>query len=125
MCAVSKTLLTNRIYFEGYFGRYFHTGDFRLCAEMKDHLSYFTSRGISIDCLFLDTTFASNFWEKVPTKVCAQRSNHLTIQEEATSQILEIISKHPNDVQVYIECDMLGTEEILTSIAEKYQTKVC
>lgn len=135
--------------FYGSFGKYLHTGDFRFQPEMK-HYTNDIIGGEGIDCLFLDTTFANPFWEKIPTKVRLQirRSNHVsclpravlhqnkqavwfffrcsnTNQEESIVQIISLIEGCPPTTPVFLECDMLGTEQIILSIFEKYNSLVC
>jgi hypothetical protein len=57
-----------RILFEGYFGRYLHTGDFRASESLCEMAEDIFNRG-PIDRLFLDTTFINPFWYAFPTKV--------------------------------------------------------
>lgn len=92
-----------------------HSGDFRYDPEMEspDFLSNF--RGKTIDRMFVDTTFADPFWEEIPTKVVFQLFK-LIRQAEAVEQVVDLITTYPRDTQVFIECDMLGTEEILAGI---------
>lgn len=99
------------ILFEGSFGKYLHTGDFRFHPEMEAYANYIT-QGEKVSCLFLDTTFASPFWEEIPTK------------SEAIEQILTIIDNAHPQGDVFLECDMLGTEDILVAIHNKYNTKI-
>lgn len=66
-----------------------------------------------IDRLFLDTTFFSPFWQ-FPRK------------SDAVLQIVSLIRKHaasPN-AHVYLECDMLGHEEVFEAVAEVFKSKV-
>lgn len=58
------------ILFEGEFGRYLHSGDFRFCKDVKEsdwNLQMITNS--KIDRLFLDTTFLDPFWSQFPSQV--------------------------------------------------------
>lgn len=97
--------------FEGTFGVYFHTGDFRLNRAMLSCPVIKRARG-RVDKLFIDTTFCSPFWLAFPSK------------EQAISQVLGIISSSAPNTKVYLECEMLGTQDVLLAVAKKYKAKV-
>lgn len=97
--------------FEGAFGVYFHTGDFRFNRGMLSCPVIKRAQGM-VDKLFIDTTFCSPFWSAFPPK------------EQAIAQVLQIISSQPHNVQVYLECEMLGTQDVLVAVAEKFKTKI-
>lgn len=70
-------------------------------------------RGIqneNIDYLVLDCTFSEPFWN-FPT------------QSDAIRQIFQLIENNPT-ADIYLECEMLGTEPIIVCIAKKYNTLV-
>ncbi|KAL6047795.1 5' exonuclease Apollo [Balamuthia mandrillaris] len=96
---------------EGPFGVYLHTGDLRYEPSMQEEPALRRIVG-QVDRLFLDTTFCSPFWA-LPTK------------EAAIEQVLQIIRKHPPDMRVYLECEMLGTELIFKAVAQEFNTQVC
>eukprot|EP01130_Rhizamoeba_saxonica_P006450 TRINITY_DN2567_c0_g1_i1.p1 TRINITY_DN2567_c0_g1~~TRINITY_DN2567_c0_g1_i1.p1 ORF type:complete len:251 (-),score=37.71 TRINITY_DN2567_c0_g1_i1:791-1543(-) len=95
------------ILLEGYFGKYLHTGDFRYNNDMNNYADILNAGG-PIDRTYIDTTFASEFWENIPTK------------QNSTSEILRLIETRSSKAYVYIECDMLGTEDILLAIYERF-----
>ena len=49
--------LSYRFYFEGDFGKYLHTGDFRAAPELLKMVD-----DLQIDRLFVDTTFSNPKW---------------------------------------------------------------
>ncbi|KAL6047796.1 5' exonuclease Apollo, variant 2 [Balamuthia mandrillaris] len=100
-----------RLLLEGPFGVYLHTGDLRYEPSMQEEPALRRIVG-QVDRLFLDTTFCSPFWA-LPTK------------EAAIEQVLQIIRKHPPDMRVYLECEMLGTELIFKAVAQEFNTQVC
>jgi hypothetical protein len=78
-----------------------HTGDFRFDPRMLQE-QHLTER--AFDEVHLDTTFAWPEFEDIPTK------------RAGTAALLGLIEEHGADKQVYIECDMLGTEAVLTAV---------
>ncbi|KAL6078758.1 DNA cross-link repair protein PSO2/SNM1 [Balamuthia mandrillaris] len=100
-----------RLLLEGPFGVYLHTGDLRYEPSMQEEPALRRIVG-QVDRLFLDTTFCSPFWT-LPTK------------EAAIEQVLQIMRKHPPDMRVYLECEMLGTELIFKAVAQEFNTQVC
>ncbi|XP_068315845.1 uncharacterized protein [Pyrus communis] len=103
--------------FEGNFGNILHTGDCRLTPECLQSLpaKYLGEKGhkprCQLDYVFLDCTFGK-FTQKIPSK------------ESAIQQVINCIWKHPNAVEVYLACDLLGQEEILTSVFRTFGSKI-
>jgi hypothetical protein len=83
--------------------------------EFKRHRNRLFISGYHVCFFFLGVhSNEGTHWERL----------NLQLQEDAIVQILEIINKYPKDSEVYIECDMLGTEEILFAINKAFGTKV-
>ncbi|XP_073149755.1 uncharacterized protein [Henckelia pumila] len=103
--------------FEGNFGNILHTGDCRLTPECLQNLpeKYIGKKGkeprCPLDYIFLDCTFGQ-FRSKMP-------SRHAAIQ-----QVINCIWKHPNARTVYLTCDLLGQEEILSQVSQTFSGKV-
>ncbi|GMI67835.1 hypothetical protein like AT1G19025 [Hibiscus trionum] len=103
--------------FEGSFGNILHTGDCRLTPECLQNLpeKYIGRKGKEPQCrfdyLFLDCTFG-RFSRNLPSKHSAIR------------QVINCIWKHPNAPVVYLTCDLLGQEEILTSVSVTFGSKI-
>ncbi|KAH1038264.1 hypothetical protein J1N35_040007 [Gossypium stocksii] len=103
--------------FEGNFGNILHTGDCRLTPECLQNLpeKYIGRKGkepqCHIDYVFLDCTFG-RFSRNLPSKHSAIR------------QVINCIWKHPNAPVVYLTCDLLGQEEILTSVSITFGSKI-
>ncbi|KAK2391169.1 hypothetical protein P8452_28296 [Trifolium repens] len=103
--------------FEGKFGNILHTGDCRLTLECLLNLpdKYVGRKGekppCPLDCVFLDCTFG-NFSCSMPTK-------HSSIQ-----QVVNCIWKHPDASTVYLNCDVLGQEDILVQVAQTFGAKI-
>ncbi|XWS41327.1 hypothetical protein CRYUN_Cryun17cG0072000 [Craigia yunnanensis] len=103
--------------FEGSFGNILHTGDCRLTPECLQNLpeKYIGRKGkeprCRLDYVFLDCTFGT-FSQNLPSKHSAIR------------QVINCIWKHPNAPTVYLTCDLLGQEEILTSVSRTFGSKI-
>ncbi|KAB1670021.1 hypothetical protein ES319_1Z206400v1 [Gossypium barbadense] len=103
--------------FEGSFGNILHTGDCRLTPECLQNLpeKYTGRKGKEPQCcfdyVFLDCTFG-RFSQNLPSKHSAIR------------QVINCIWKHPNAPVVYLTCDLLGQEEILTSVSKTFGSKI-
>ncbi|KAF4377152.1 uncharacterized protein LOC115714350 [Cannabis sativa] len=103
--------------FEGKFGNILHTGDCRLTPECLQNLpeKYLGKRGrkpsCQLDFVFLDCTFG-RFLRPMPSK-------HL-----ATQQVVSCIWKHPDATIVYLTCDLLGQEEILSAVSRTFGSKI-
>ncbi|XVF61015.1 hypothetical protein PTKIN_Ptkin08bG0094100 [Pterospermum kingtungense] len=103
--------------FEGSFGNILHTGDCRLTPECLQNLpeKYFGRKGkeprCRLDYIFLDCTFGT-FSQNLPSK------------QSAICQVINCIWKHPNAPMVYLTCDHLGQEEILTSVSRTFGSKI-
>eukprot|EP01112_Ceratiomyxa_fruticulosa_P016916 TRINITY_DN5181_c0_g2_i1.p1 TRINITY_DN5181_c0_g2~~TRINITY_DN5181_c0_g2_i1.p1 ORF type:complete len:616 (-),score=126.24 TRINITY_DN5181_c0_g2_i1:852-2699(-) len=103
-------------YFEGEFGSALCTGDFRYSPEMKEN-SVFSQRVVgNVDTLFLDTTFVDPLW-MFPTRI------------ESIQLILDLIRKFDKKNShekgdVYLECEMLGTEFVLVQLALEFDSQV-
>ncbi|KAL4378421.1 hypothetical protein GQ457_02G017600 [Hibiscus cannabinus] len=103
--------------FEGSFGNILHTGDCRLTPECLQNLpeKYIGRKGKEPQCrfdyLFLDCTFG-RFSRNLPSK------------HSAIHQVINCIWKHPNAPVVYLTCDLLGQEEILTSVSVTFGSKI-
>ncbi len=78
-----------------------HTGDFRLDERMLREAHLVAQ---PFDEIHLDTTFARSEYEIVPSK------------RAATAALLQLIEEQGESKQVYVECDMLGTEPVLQAI---------
>eukprot|EP01105_Mastigella_eilhardi_P015507 TRINITY_DN3556_c0_g1_i1.p1 TRINITY_DN3556_c0_g1~~TRINITY_DN3556_c0_g1_i1.p1 ORF type:complete len:438 (-),score=104.26 TRINITY_DN3556_c0_g1_i1:221-1534(-) len=96
--------------FEGTFGRYLYTGDFRNVPGLPQLA---TSAG-PIDTVYLDTTLCHPAWEgvAVPSK------------QQSITQILELIRAKGEGRDVFISCEMLGTEELMMAVAENFHCSV-
>eukprot|EP00026_Physarum_polycephalum_P000780 Phypoly_transcript_00781.p1 GENE.Phypoly_transcript_00781~~Phypoly_transcript_00781.p1 ORF type:complete len:951 (+),score=205.22 Phypoly_transcript_00781:154-3006(+) len=94
-------------FFEGSFGKYLYTGDFRYTPLMN---ALPLPRG-EIDRLFLDTTFCVPYWI-FPTK------------EDSIQQIVKLINSHSATCKVFLECTMLGAEVVLASVAQEFGTSI-
>lgn len=103
--------------FEGSFGNILHTGDCRLTPECLQNLpeKYIGQKGkeprCRLDYVFLDCTFGT-FSRNLPSK------------HSAIHQVINCIWKHPNAPTVYLTCDLLGQEEILTSVSTAFGSKI-
>ncbi|XVE86535.1 hypothetical protein DITRI_Ditri18aG0041200 [Diplodiscus trichospermus] len=103
--------------FEGNFGNILHTGDCRLTPECIQNLpeKYIGRTGkeprCHLDYVFLDCTFGT-FSQNLPSKHSAIR------------QVINCIWKHPNVPTVYLTCDLLGQEEILTTVFRTFGSKI-
>ncbi|XP_017969780.1 PREDICTED: protein artemis isoform X1 [Theobroma cacao] len=103
--------------FEGNFGNILHTGDCRLTPECLQNLpeKYISRKGkeplCRLDYVFLDCIFG-RFSQSLPSK------------QSAIRQVINCIWKHPNAPMVYLTCDLLGQEEILTSIYRTFGSKI-
>lgn len=84
------------------------TGDFRFDPAMLEEPML---KG-PFDEVILDTTFAEPIFERLPSK------------EEAVRQVLSLIQSSSPSRQVFLECDMLGTEPVLEAIVERFGCKV-
>lgn len=93
-------------YFEGDFGKYLHTGDFRAAPELLKMVD-----DLQIDRLFVDTTFSNPKW-------------HFASKEVAIAQVLDLIEKEPTHTEIFLDCEMLGTEPILLAVASHFSTKL-
>ena len=90
--------------FEGEFGRILYTADFRCDAKF---LEWFLPLSIGhVDMLYLDNTYLREGAD-FPTR------------EQATEEVLEVISEHPTH-RILIICYSLGKEELLVKIARKF-----
>lgn len=89
-----------------------YTGDFRFenLDTFESTFQFLESKRIQ-KC-YLDTTFCDEFYLNFPTR------------DVSIQQIITLIKKQEKDVQVYLALDMLGTEPIITAIANTFQTKV-
>jgi hypothetical protein len=110
--------------FEGYFGKYVYTGDIRLEPDLglgtfpsfvvdldvaSDDMLIPWSKLTGADRLFMDTTFAGPLWEHFPQRM------------EAINQVISLIESLPDRNQrVLLECDMLGTEQVLIGVSEHF-----
>ncbi|PKU68075.1 uncharacterized protein LOC110105143 isoform X1 [Dendrobium catenatum] len=101
--------------FEGGFGNILHTGDCRLDPECLQNfpLKYANKNGrdCNLDYIFLDCTFGRCSIE-IPSK-------KLAIQ-----QVINCIWKHPNALEVYLACDMLGQEDILVQVSKTFGSRI-
>ncbi|KAK6125582.1 hypothetical protein DH2020_040675 [Rehmannia glutinosa] len=103
--------------FEGNFGNILHTGDCRLTPECLLSLpdKYVGKKGkeprCPLDCIFLDCTFGQ-FPLKMPSRYTA------------IQQIINCIWKHPDARTVYLTCDLLGQEEILSEVSQTFGEKI-
>ncbi|KAL0699688.1 hypothetical protein Bca4012_055810 [Brassica carinata] len=103
--------------FEGSFGNILHTGDCRLTPECLQSLpeKYVGRRGNApkccLDYVFLDCTFGKSTL-RFPTKHSAIR------------QIINCIWNHPDAPRVYLACDMLGQEDILSEVSRTFGSKI-
>ncbi|CAN6567619.1 unnamed protein product [Malus baccata var. baccata] len=80
--------------FEGNFSNILHTGDCRLTPE----------------CL-----------QSLPPKYLGEKGHKPRCQLD---YVINCIWKHPNAVEVYLACDLLGQEEILTSVFRMFGSKI-
>lgn len=106
--------------FEGYFGKYIYVGDMRLEmsgdageailfeVEMEVPSLIPWSELQGADRLFMDTTFASVEWERLPGRM------------EALETVLNLIESKSENRQILLECDMLGTEQVLHAVHEHF-----
>ncbi|XP_022773793.1 protein artemis [Durio zibethinus] len=103
--------------FEGSFGNILHTGDCRLTPECLQNLpeKYISRKGkeprCRLDYVFLDCTFGTF-------------SRNLPCKHSAIRQVINCIWRHPNAPTVYLTCDLLGQEEILTSVSRTFGSKI-
>ncbi|TXG60375.1 hypothetical protein EZV62_014948 [Acer yangbiense] len=103
--------------FEGDFGSILHTGDCRLTSECLQSLpeKYIGKKGkeprCQLDYIFLDCTFGK-FSQKLPSKHSAIR------------QVISCIWKNPGAPVVYLTCDLLGQEEILSNVSKTFGSKI-
>lgn len=103
--------------FEGRFGNILHTGDCRLLPDILQCLpeKYVSKKGrkpsCPLDYIFLDCTFGGSSF-KMP-------SRQLAIQ-----QVINCIWKHPSATRVYLTCDVLGQEEILSQVYQTFGCKI-
>ena len=59
----------------------------------------------------MDATFSAPYWE-------------FPSQAESIRRILDLIRSHPPETDVYLECDMLGTEPIIAAISTAFGCKI-
>ncbi|KAK2656221.1 hypothetical protein Ddye_009273 [Dipteronia dyeriana] len=103
--------------FEGDFGSILHTGDCRLTPDCLQSLpeKYIGKKGkeprCQLDYIFLDCTFGK-FSQKLPSKHSAIR------------QVISCIWKNPGAPVVYLTCDLLGQEEILSNVSKTFGSKI-
>ncbi|XP_056843345.1 uncharacterized protein LOC108806534 [Raphanus sativus] len=103
--------------FEGSFGNILHTGDCRLTIDCIHNLpeKYLGRQGNApkccLDYIFLDCTFGKSP-QRFPTKHSAIR------------QIINCIWNHPDASVVYLACDMLGQEDILSQVSTTFGSKI-
>lgn len=110
--------------FEGYFGKYVYVGDMRLemGGESGESILFEVEMDVpsmipwreleGADRLFMDTTFASAEWERLPGRMHALES------------VLELIESKSENRQVLLECDMLGTEQVLHAVNEHFASLI-
>lgn len=67
-----------------------------------------------LDCLYLDTTFCISAWSNVA----------IPPKERSVAQIMNLIQQCEASQHVFLECEMLGTEELLLQIASHYQMPI-
>ncbi|EFJ25145.1 hypothetical protein SELMODRAFT_100130 [Selaginella moellendorffii] len=102
--------------FHGEFGCVLHTGDFRwnndrcTLEERKEALREAIG-GAQVDFLYLDNTFCNPLF-------CFPSRN------AAATRVIELIRGHP-EKDIVIGIDNLGKEELLLSIAQALETKIC
>ena len=109
--------------FEGYFGKIFHTGDFRFDESMFRDYTYLyppnlgyrdeaktIARSLPIDELILDNTYCDPKFQ-------------LPKRDKCVKDIIHIIDMN-KPCDVYISTYNLGKEEILVELAQHYNTKV-
>lgn len=106
--------------FEGYFGKYIYVGDMRLemSGEAGESILFEVEMNVpsaipwseleGADRLFMDTTFASAEWERLPGRM------------EALEAVLDLIDSKSEKRQILLECDMLGTEQVLHAVHEHF-----
>lgn len=92
--------------FEGYFGKFLYTGDFR------GHESLHFPEFIGVDRLYFDNTYLATSHE-----------NHLQLTE-AVEEILSLLEKHEG-FDVIIGMDYIGKEEILIEISKRLKRLIC
>lgn len=126
----SCSSLKGSLYFLRYFGKIFHTGDFRFDENMFTeyrHL-YPANKGfrdeagiipksIQIDELILDNTYCD------PVFQFPKRVGSRLIEDKCVKDIIHIIDTN-KPCDVYISTYNLGKEEILIELADYYNTKV-
>lgn len=110
--------------FEGYFGKYIYVGDMRLemSGESGESLLFQVEMNVrslvpwreleGADRLFMDTTFASLEWEQFPGRL------------DVLESILDLIESKSEKRQILLECDMLGTEQVLHAVHEHFNTLI-
>ena len=104
--------------FEGKFGKFLHTGDFRredLCnADLtKTPLPPYLDRNLTapIDVLYLDNTFNHTAYDHPP-------------REKALEQIVKLVSEFEPERPIILGIDSLGKEEVIIALAEATKSKV-
>ncbi|CAI9090358.1 OLC1v1025121C2 [Oldenlandia corymbosa var. corymbosa] len=100
--------------FRGEFGCMLYTGDFRWetvdpRAEIARGMLLEALKGVKLDILYLDNTYCD------PSYCFPSR-------EDASRQVVDIISSHPNH-DIVISIDSLGKEDLLFYISKKLKTK--
>ncbi|KAK6092533.1 5' exonuclease Apollo [Batrachochytrium dendrobatidis] len=86
------------------------TGDFR-SEKRIDSLSFAIDR-LSIDSVYLDTTFAHPNWMNLPTRL------------ESANALIEVIKTYSESVNVYLQSKTIGYEHLWVCLARHFNTKI-
>lgn len=98
--------------FQGYFGTFVYSGDFRFKDSMVSPSSFLYSLRNKIDRLYLDNTFGGEVKAEYPGR------------EEVGLEILKIIRLLDDDCKILVAVDTLGKEELLVAIAMECKSLV-
>lgn len=108
--------------FEGSFGKYVYTGDIRLELGPNPDFPFYSvdfdltsedsiipwSKMEGATRLFMDTTFVDTLWETLPHRL------------DAISEVIKLIESLSKETRVLLECEMLGTEQVLIGVSEHF-----